>query len=386
MYMEFLGSGEDEQAVAQLLQTVIALEILFVNLLTTHMCSKRKYSNIKLLATLSIFTIIVYYGMWLILRLETYPKVIFIIIGFIYFFPIKYLYNEKSSNILKIMLFSWTHTIIVNSFSVEIAKLFDTPNSFGVILIVQTMIYIVTTYIVIKYIKAKFITILRNIPEETNKSLIYFGIVIFGTVILIRFYYSVYVNSYWTLIILVLIVIIAITCYRLIYTIVDNSKRIDSLRKIAYYDNLTGINNRLTLFLDAEELIANRKPFYILYMDLDNFKYINDTYGHDIGDKYLKSFTKIIMEVIQDKGSFYRMSGDEFICIYYGSKIDILITTFDDELLNAFNITIPFLGVSIGYAKYPDDSESIDQLLNKADKIMYCVKNSKSKARYTEDI
>ena len=121
-------------------------------------------------------------------------------------------------------------------------------------------------------------------------------------------------------------------------------------------------------------------------MDLDNFKYINDTYGHDIGDKYLKSFTKIIMEVIQDKGSFYRMSGDEFICIYYGSKIDILITTFDDELLNAFNITIPFLGVSIGYAKYPDDSESIDQLLNKADKIMYCVKNSKSKARYTEDI
>jgi diguanylate cyclase (GGDEF)-like protein len=239
---------------------------------------------------------------------------------------------------------------------------------------------------VIRFIRDKFIIVLKNIPTETNISLISFGMILFVTVTLLRFYFTVYANPYWTLIIIVLIAMIAITCYRLIYIIVDNTKRIDSLRQIAYSDYLTGVNNRLALFLDAEELILNRKPFYILYMDLDNFKNINDTYGHDIGDKYLKSFTKTTLEVIQDNGNFYRMSGDEFICIYYGSNIDIFIATFEDKIFNNFDTDISFLGVSIGYAKYPDDCETIDQLIKKADKIMYRVKKSKHKAAHTEDL
>jgi len=369
----------------QILQLLIVLEILFVNLLTTHLCSKNKFSNIKVLATLLVFTVVFLYGI-LLFPLDKYPKVIFVLIGFIYFFPIKYLYEEKSNTIFTIMFFSWTHTITVNAISAEISKLVSFPNSLGGILTIQSIIYIVTTNIVIKFIKNKFSTVLENINKETNKSLILFGTVLFVTVILIRFYFSVYSTPYWTLTIIVLISMIAITGYSLIYTVVDNSKRIESLRQIAYYDDLTGINNRLALFLDSEELIANKEPFYLLYMDLDNFKNVNDTYGHDIGDIYLRSFTNTTIEVIQDKGRFYRMSGDEFICIYYGSNIDFFIAELDERILNAFDINIPFLGVSIGYAKYPDDCESIDQLIKKADIIMYHVKNSRVKTSNNADI
>jgi len=109
-------------------------------------------------------------------------------------------------------------------------------------------------------------------------------------------------------------------------------------------------------------------------MDLDNFKRVNDTYGHSVGDDYLKKFTEAIREIAGDRGSVYRMSGDEFICLYNSDKINLFLATFDKKIANFFEMDIPFLGVSIGCAKIPRDADSAEDLIKKADRAMYKVK------------
>lgn len=101
----------------------------------------------------------------------------------------------------------------------------------------------------------------------------------------------------------------------------------------------------MALFLDCEELISRNKPFTIIYMDLDNFKKVNDTYGHSVGDDYLKQFTKATIETVGHRGSIYRMSGDEFVCLYKENKIYLFLATFNEKISNLFGMSIPFLNI-----------------------------------------
>ncbi|MDY6826814.1 MAG: GGDEF domain-containing protein [Bacillota bacterium] len=134
------------------------------------------------------------------------------------------------------------------------------------------------------------------------------------------------------------------------------------------------LKNRLALFFDCDKLIANKEPFTLIFMDLDNFKQVNDTYGHTVGDDYLQLFTRVTLETIGGREEFYRMSGDEFICIYHGSKIKHFLETFNEKISSSFDMGVPFLGVSIGYARYPEDADSLDGFIKKADHVMYEVK------------
>ena len=146
------------------------------------------------------------------------------------------------------------------------------------------------------------------------------------------------------------------------------------LKYLAYTDSLTGIKNRLSLFLDCEEFISENIPFAFIYMDLNNFKKVNDTFGHSVGDDCLKKFSEKAMEIVSDKGSVYRMSGDEFVCLYRGDKIDLFLAAFDEKITNFLKTDIYFLGISIGYAKFPQDANTLDELIKKADRAMYKVK------------
>lgn len=76
------------------------------------------------------------------------------------------------------------------------------------------------------------------------------------------------------------------------------------------------------------------------------------------------------------------MSGDGFICFYKSNNIDIFLETFDDKFEGLLEMDISFLGVSIGCARFPQDGESIDDLIEKADNLMYTVKK-KTKLNHT---
>ena len=168
----------------------------------------------------------------------------------------------------------------------------------------------------------------------------------------------------------------------------DITEQYEAQKKLYYisnHDTLTGITNRHSLYNKLDFIIAdskrNHKTFALLYIDLDEFKNINDTFGHETGDLLLKEVTKRINKDIRQNDIFARVGGDEFIIILtdvessFIAKIAkiILDTLKHDFILKSKKISI---SVSIGIATYPKNGEDIDTLLKNADIAMYRVKNS----------
>ncbi|GFE61246.1 EAL domain-containing protein [Geobacter sp. AOG2] len=153
----------------------------------------------------------------------------------------------------------------------------------------------------------------------------------------------------------------------------------------ANHDLLTGIPNRYLLLDRLEQaLAAARREGHIvavLLLDLDNFKIINDTYGHAIGDHLLKSVAQRLKSVVRSGDTIARLGGDEFVVVL--TRIDRIenVVLVAEHILNHF--TNPFIvddkeffvSPSIGLALYPNDDDSAAALLTKADTAMYHVKD-----------
>jgi diguanylate cyclase (GGDEF)-like protein/putative nucleotidyltransferase with HDIG domain len=153
-------------------------------------------------------------------------------------------------------------------------------------------------------------------------------------------------------------------------------------RESALTDQLTGLPNSRALYLQFEQEAnrANRQnsPFCILMMDLDGFKRINDTYGHQVGDQFLAGISRVIAAEMRSYDFLARYGGDEFVAILPGmTKADV------DELTGRIvkaveNYSLPLrgeqnlrVGISIGAARYPTEGASLDRLLRLADQSMY---------------
>lgn len=110
--------------------------------------------------------------------------------------------------------------------------------------------------------------------------------------------------------------IVIFNSYIILYEYINADYGIKKLGKKVYYDTLTGLLNREALFFYGEELIKNNKKFEILFLDLNNFKTVNDKFGHQVGDKYLKGFSDDLSNLCTNFNSnAYRISGDEFVVI-----------------------------------------------------------------------
>ncbi|MFK5937337.1 MAG: sensor domain-containing diguanylate cyclase [Sulfurimonas sp.] len=155
------------------------------------------------------------------------------------------------------------------------------------------------------------------------------------------------------------------------------------LHYISNHDKLTGLVNRYSLYNTLEYIIAdsarNQKTFALLYIDLDEFKSVNDTLGHVSGDILLQKVTKRVQNEIRKNDIFARIGGDEFVIILTNVESSF-ISKISRNILNA--LKEPFkihtnkvtISVSIGIAIYPKNGEDIDTLLNNADKAMYMIK------------
>lgn len=153
------------------------------------------------------------------------------------------------------------------------------------------------------------------------------------------------------------------------------------------YDILTNLLNRRAFYAALNERFGapeTLKTAAVLMLDLDNLKYINDTYGHDFGDEYIRSTANILKQFASPNAIFARISGDEFYALIYGydskDQIRPIISEIRQRLLNtAFPLlNDPELKIraSGGVAWYPDDSCSYEALLKYADFAMYQIKNS----------
>lgn len=139
----------------------------------------------------------------------------------------------------------------------------------------------------------------------------------------------------------------------------------------ARHDYLTGIYNRMYLMELAREIIATAKIkgelFCVLYIDLDNFKKVNDTYGHDHGDEALQRVVASILGILPKDAVFARVGGDEFVIILPGNYQPEAICNRILEKISTISIHEIQIGASIGIACYPSQAQTMEKLIILAD-------------------
>lgn len=155
----------------------------------------------------------------------------------------------------------------------------------------------------------------------------------------------------------------------------------EKLKYLANYDSVTGLGNR-SLFSDRLHNAINRarkrnSKLALLYMDLDRFKSINDSYGHQIGDQILKTAAKRLTSAIPDADALCRIGSDEFTAILEGnlqrSEIEDRCHNFIEAMKDPFVVDGEdlTLGCSIGVAEFPEGAKELQILINQADSAMY---------------
>lgn len=160
------------------------------------------------------------------------------------------------------------------------------------------------------------------------------------------------------------------------------------LQKLAYRDALTGLPNKASFKEDFERAISGDNTAALLYIDMDNFKYINDTMGHSNGDKVLQRTGKEIANLIGEHGIVYRLGGDEFSVISCGIRNRQEVERIADSILEGFKRPFSIQGafinisLSIGISIYPWDSKLDEDLIVYSDIAMYKSKEL-GKGKYT---
>ena len=160
----------------------------------------------------------------------------------------------------------------------------------------------------------------------------------------------------------------------------EQSEKVSAeIRYAAYHDALTGYWNKAAL----DELVKNDgfNRYALLLVDIDHFKRINDTMGHQFGDKYIQELGRLLKEQLDDDGKIFRINGDEFV-IYYQFDSTESLSIFSEKILNALNTVVQVEyssfsnTVSVGVAVHPEDGETLEVLLTRADLAMYKAKET----------
>ncbi|MDN4501610.1 bifunctional diguanylate cyclase/phosphodiesterase [Alteromonadaceae bacterium BrNp21-10] len=176
------------------------------------------------------------------------------------------------------------------------------------------------------------------------------------------------------------------------------SKSQTEIEKLVHYDALTGLANRTLSKIHFDyamkHALRENKMICVMFIDLDDFKHINDTLGHDIGDKYLKALACKLKKLVRKSDTICRLGGDEFLLLLPGlakrteakaiarkvlRQINELITIVDHDITSTCSIGLTFA---------PDDGITFDMLCQKADMAMY---HSKAKGKndyriYTDEL
>lgn len=158
------------------------------------------------------------------------------------------------------------------------------------------------------------------------------------------------------------------------------------LNKLAYYDPLTDLPNRVLLEKHfskmLEETDESGKKIAFIYMDIDNFKNINDTVGHTMGDTFIASIADILSDIVKPPNMVARLSGDEFAILIFDVDSENDIKEYTDDILSKFKQSWIldnqefFLSTSMGVAMYPEHGRSIETLLQNSDTAMFHVKDN----------
>lgn len=169
----------------------------------------------------------------------------------------------------------------------------------------------------------------------------------------------------------------------------------EEAQQLALKDALTGLPNRVSFEqgLDRGLIQAKRhgRGLAVLFIDIDKFKSINDSLGHDIGDKVLLMVAKCLQSSVRDEDIVSRWGGDEFVCLLLEVKQETDVINLAEKILNRiaepceFNETILSINASVGIAFYPKDGKTAELLFKNADTAMYKAKGTGTRVMLFRD-
>ncbi len=167
----------------------------------------------------------------------------------------------------------------------------------------------------------------------------------------------------------------------------DSDTHSARVRHLAFYDSLTGLPNRL-LFADRmKQVLAqaqrHARGLAVMFIDLDKFKLINDSHGHDVGDQVLQQVGQRLKDSMRAEDTVSRRGGDEFLCLMVEADDENNIAIVAQKMIKAISATIDVGAVSlivrpsIGIAVYPRDGGTAKALVKNADTAMYQAKRTR---------
>ncbi len=164
----------------------------------------------------------------------------------------------------------------------------------------------------------------------------------------------------------------------------EHQEMIEKLEFLASHDPMTGIYNRRKFFELANRKFAeSSKDLYVAMMDIDRFKKINDTYGHPTGDRVIKAVTRVVSENIDEGSVFGRLGGEEFAVVCRHSSRDNVVERLELIREKIEQLETRSAGgelirctISEGVAKADETTGNLDELLQRADEMLYKAKGS----------
>lgn len=172
--------------------------------------------------------------------------------------------------------------------------------------------------------------------------------------------------------------------------ITDLHSKNERIHYLAFHDPLTGLPNR-SLLQDRLEHAVNMSErgtsrLAVMFIDLNRFKIINDTFGHDMGDQLLQEVARRFTAVLRHSDTVARLGGDEFVILLEHQSLSEYCVTLANTLINALEKPIEIKGVSmqvgasIGIALFPKDGVNAVELMKHADMAMYAAKTEEASA------
>ena len=165
-----------------------------------------------------------------------------------------------------------------------------------------------------------------------------------------------------------------------IYITINNNK----LRFMAHYDKLTSLPNRAYFYIELEHEFKRAKrsntKFAVMFIDLDGFKQVNDTYGHSVGDTLLINVSKRLLSCVRDVDIIARLGGDEFTITLVDIQSENDALSVANKIIEKLgqdfiiNKKIIHVGASIGISIYPDYAQDSEEIIKQADNAMYVAK------------
>jgi diguanylate cyclase (GGDEF)-like protein len=148
--------------------------------------------------------------------------------------------------------------------------------------------------------------------------------------------------------------------------------------EFALKDEMTGLNNHRFLDTILQKYNGSNAKIGIIFIDIDDFKYFNDKFGHKVGDEVIKFVGQKIKESIREVDFGFRYGGDEFVVMIFSQPKDIVLKIANRifDKITSYNHKFGKISVSVGVAMYPDDNKDLKEVIKLADEELYIAKKS----------